>query len=80
MIVVEVKLKSAIHASRDRLLGTLTLCNDGTGSATLGNYDAEFFGGSGGKGKYGRIGRYPRQAVAIWNLVRRACEAAGYKK
>lgn len=80
MIVVEVKLVSAIHPGRDRLLGVLRLINDGTGGETKGNYDARFYGGGGGAGKVGRVLDYPRKAVSIWNLIRRACEDAGYTK
>ncbi len=80
MIRVTVDLVSAVHESRSRHLGTLILANDGTGTETKGNYDAAFSGASGGAGKRGRVLDYPRQAVAIWNLVRRACEAAGYTK
>ena len=79
MIIVTVELHSAI-TQKKTLLGTCRIANDGGGSATLGNYDAVFSGGKGGPGKTGRVERYPRKAVAIWNLVRRACEAAGYTK
>ena len=81
MIIVTVELKSAIDDSRSRLLGKMILANDGTSTtASKGHYDAVFFGGSGGAGKRGRVENYPRNAVAIWNLIRRACEAAGYTK
>jgi hypothetical protein len=78
VIVVTVELKSGIHPSRDKKLGQLVICNDGTGGQTIGNYDARFTGPTGRAGKRGRIERYPRQALAVWNLIRRACEAAGY--
>lgn len=80
MIVVEVKLVSAIDESRSRHLGTIHIANDGTGSVTKGNYTASFLGANGGYGKVGRVENYPRKAVSIWNLIRRACEAAGYDK
>jgi hypothetical protein len=80
MIVVEVKLVSAISPDRSRPLGRLVLANDGTGSKTKGNYAAQFYGGKGGFGKAATVRDYPREAVAIWNLVRRACEEAGYDK
>ena len=80
MIVVNVRLLSAISHDRDKHLGTLTICNDGTGTKTRGNYTVDFAGASGGKGKSGVVLDYPREAVEIWNLVRRACEAAGYTK
>lgn len=80
MIVVEVKLVSAIDESRSRTLGKMMIANDGTGSKTKGNYNATVVGPNGGYGKGGRVLNYPREAVAIWNLIRRACEAAGYTK
>jgi len=80
VIVVTVDLVSARGPSRDRRLGTLNLTNDGTGSKTMGNYDAAFFGPSGGLGKRGHVAGHQREAVSIWNLVRRACEEAGYTK
>lgn len=81
MIIVTVELKSAIADSRSKVLGRLIICNDGTAvSNARGNYTAEFFGSSGGAGKKGRVENYPRLAVSIWNLVRRACETAGYTK
>ena len=80
MIVVTATLVSARGSQYDRQLGQIHISNDGAGSETLCNYDAKFFGAAGGAGKAGRVERYPRKAVAIWNLVRRACEAAGYTK
>lgn len=80
MIIVDVRLASARGHEFDRHLGSLIICNDGTGSETIGHYTADFSGAKGGKAKSGRVENYPRKTVAIWNLVRRACEAAGYTK
>lgn len=80
MIVVTVDLQSARHHSRNRRLATVLISNDGTGSATYGNYDVEVLGAKGRTSRRGRVVRYPRQQVAALNLVRRACEAAGYTK
>lgn len=80
MIKVTVELVSAIDPSRSRLLGTAIIANDGAGSVTRGNYNAQFYGGTGGSGKQGRVENYPRKAVSIWNLLRRSIEAAGYTK
>lgn len=80
MIIVTATLISAHGQQFDRELGRAIICNDGTGSDTYGNYSAQFYGQSGGLGKSGKVDNYPRKAVAIWNLVRRACEAAGYTK
>ena len=80
MIRVTAELISAISPSRNRHLGELLIANDGTGSDTKSNYNAQFKGEHGGSGKSGTVLDYPRKAVAIWNLIRRACEAAGYTK
>jgi hypothetical protein len=80
MIKITVELISAISSSRNKLLGTAIICNDGSGTETKGNYTALFRGALGGNGKSGVIKDYPRKAVSIWNLIRRACEAAGYDK
>lgn len=80
MIRVTVELVSARGSQFNRELGRAIICNDGAGTETVGNYSAQFYGQSGGFGKQGRVENYPRKAVAIWNLVRRACEAAGYTK
>lgn len=80
MIVVTVELRSAIHPSRDRRLGTLEIVNDGSGGKARRNYDATFRGPTGRPGKLGRVVGYPTERVAVWNLIRRACEEAGYRK
>ena len=80
MIRVTVELLSAIHPSRNRRLGSLDIANDGTGARTLRNYVATFRGPAGRPGKTGRVTGYPADQVAVWNLIRRACEEAGYKK
>ncbi len=44
MIRVTVELVSARGREHDRLLGRAEICNDGTGTPTLGHYDAKFYG------------------------------------
>jgi len=77
MIIVTVDLKSAISESRDRRLATLHICNVG-GTKTHGDYSVRAYGPQGNPGKAGEVKNYPRGAVAVLNLVRRALEAAGY--
>jgi len=74
MIRVTVDLISAVHPSRSKLLGSIIIVNDGTGSETNGNYDCTF------PAKTVRVEGYPRKAVSIWNLIYRACKEAGYTK
>lgn len=79
MIIVRVELLSAV-TGKTTSLGCMHICNDGTGSETSGHYDVRTISNKGYLGRSGRVERYPHKAVAIWNLVRRACEAAGYTK
>jgi len=79
VIIVEVKLISAISPARNRTLGRLHITNVG-GTATKGDYEVRAFGPAGRPGKRGTVRGYPRLAVAPMNLVRRALEAAGYVK
>ena len=79
MIVVEVRLISAISPHRNRTLGRLYIRNIG-GTETKGDYEVEAFGPAGARGKRGVVVGYPRKAVSPLNLVRRALEAAGYTK
>jgi hypothetical protein len=45
MIRITVELLSARGPERNRTLGTAEIVNDGTGTATHGNYTARFYGG-----------------------------------
>ena len=47
MIIVTVELRSAISRSRDKVLGRLTIANDGTGDASRGHYAATLEGRGG---------------------------------
>jgi hypothetical protein len=78
VIRVTVELISAIDPSRDRLLGVMEITNDGRGSKTVGDYDVKTRGPAGRVAALGRVLRHRRQADPIWNLVRKACVAAGY--
>ena len=79
MIIVEVKLISAISPARNRALGRLHISNIG-GTKTKGDYEVKAFGPAGHPGKRGFVRGYPRLAVSPMNLVRRALEEAGYTR
>jgi hypothetical protein len=79
MIVVPMELKSAISASRSRSLGRLEIGNDGTGTATRGNYEVRLYS-SGDRPRLirtARVENFPRQAVPAWRLIQKAMEALG---
>ena len=79
MIVVEVKLLSAINRNRDCELVKLHISNVG-GTKTRGDYEVEVFHPNGKVGRKGRVENYPREKVAVGNLVRQALESVGYTK
>lgn len=75
MIVVRVELWSAITGAKTEI-ARMQIYNDGTGSATRGNYDGVTFRGRGSvqlnrcvRSHSGRVEGYARQARHIWNLV-----------
>jgi hypothetical protein len=84
MIIVRVELLSAITGKTTEL-ARMHICNDGTGSATRGNYEGVSFIGRDTAAldrrrasKHGKVSNYPRQSVHIWNLVARMLQAMGY--
>ncbi len=79
MIVVSVDLLSAIHPSRSRNLAKIHISNIG-GSQTRGDYAVQTYGAKGRPAKKGVVHGYPRESVAVLNLVRQAIAAAGYTK
>lgn len=70
MIRVTVELVSAISPDRSRVLGTIEIANDATGSAEVGNYTgtlhAEYTGASGRKG---RLLNFNRRKQSVFSLV-----------
>ena len=80
MIRVTVELISAVDPSRDRPLGVMEIANDGRGSKTVCDYEVKVRGPAGRVAAVGRVLRYRRQRDPIWNLVRKACVAAGYAR
>lgn len=85
MIRVRVELLSAITGETTEL-ARMHITNDGLGTGTFGNYNIEVLRGrcaealdNGLVNKVGRVECYPRQRLHVWNLVRRALTATGYK-
>ena len=72
MIRVSFNLVSARGPGRDRLLGTVMLRNDGTGSPGKGNYTVRVDRGGGGRTRIGRVLDFPRRSRSVFELLRRA--------
>lgn len=72
MIKITVELVSAIHPSRNRLLGIAEIANDGTGSMTSGNYRVRL-SKAGEKSnetwRHGSVKGFPRKRMGGWDLL-----------
>lgn len=77
MIVVHAQLLSAISASRDDTLCRVEIANDGTGTASRGNYEVRLFsrGECGRLVRTARVENYPRNAKPAWRLLAAAMAA-----
>lgn len=85
MLIIEVKLLSAI-THKETTLARMEVYNDGTGTATRGNYVVTTMRGRDAEElserkiqRRGKVLNYPRKSLHVWNLVARALEVAGYK-
>jgi hypothetical protein len=76
VIVVSVELKSAIHPSRDTMLGRVEIVNDGTGSRTVGNYDVRVYDRSGRLTKTTRVENWRRLDKSALRLIAKAIAKA----
>lgn len=76
MISVTMTLHSAIHVSRNERLVSILIINDGTGTASHGNYDYTIRGRHGRTIKAGRIERWPRKAKTPCALLQRVINHA----
>lgn len=70
MIRVTIELVPKGDETRKRVLGTMVVCNDGTGNELLGNYNGTLhaeYTGSGGRP--GRVMNFRRTRQSVWSLV-----------
>lgn len=76
MIIINATLLSAIDGLESNL-GELRIANDGTGTATRGNYNVKLY--SAGKKprliRTARIENWPRKSKTAWALVTEAVNA-----
>lgn len=76
MIVADVELKSAISRDRDANLCRVVITNDGTGTATRGNYDVRLYARNHGRLiRTARVENWPRNAQPAWRLMQAAMAA-----
>lgn len=76
MIRVTVELLPRGMTEGRRTLGVGVISNDGSGSASRGNYRATFKQPH-GKMREGRVESFPRQTLGCWELLARALKGAG---
>lgn len=76
MLRVTVELLPLGVESKRRTLGTVTIANDGSGSATSGNYDVKVLSSNGRMLRRGRVLRFPRKRLGATQLLLRALKAA----
>lgn len=73
MLVVTVELWRFGNPKDRRVLGQALIANDGTGTATRGNYTARFFGKRHKEiGNAAIVKAFPRKRLLAWDLVFRA--------
>jgi hypothetical protein len=78
MIVVDMKLNSAISRSRDCNLCRVEIVNDGTGTQQRANYDVLLFARNNGRLiRTRRVENWPRKSRPAWRLLQVAMEALG---
>ncbi len=70
MLKITVELVSAVDPKRNRVLGTMMITNDGTGTADSGNYVATLHAEYTGRdGRKGRLTNFNRRKQSVWSLV-----------
>ena len=69
MVRVTVEIVPFGRESAKRVLGTLNIVNDGTGSSILGNYFYTFFSSAGKQLGKGEVFGFPRERSRVWELL-----------
>lgn len=81
MIRVTVELISANGSHRDRVLGTMEIANDGTGTADVGNYRVKLHAEYTPKeGRHAQVRGFRRRAQSVWSLIGTALKMTGHTK
>jgi hypothetical protein len=74
MIYIRVEKWIRGDKNQRELIGELKIANDGSGSATSGNYDATLYGRKGRMGST-QIKNFPRHERHAWDLVAKVLNA-----
>lgn len=81
MILITIKLVSAIDESRSREIGRMLIANDGSGTAERGDYQIRLMrrGTIDVVQKTAEVKGFPRQSTVVWALVARALANLGIR-
>lgn len=71
MIRITIELWPYGSQERSRLLGTMDIINDGTGTKERGNYTIRFRDKAGRVFKNSKVKNWPRISKSIWKLIQR---------
>ncbi len=81
MIRVTVELVSARHPSRNRVLGTMEIANDGTGTPEVCDYDATLHAEyTPDAGRKCRVLGFRRKRQSVWSLIGAALKQMGHTR
>jgi hypothetical protein len=78
MLRVTVELVPFGFEERKRILGTIVIANDGTGTHSTGHYDVQQFAVNGRRMKRKRVENHARLKDSVWKLVAKALKAMGH--
>ena len=78
MLIITVELHSAVTGAVSTI-GRMRITNDGSGDASVGNYDVEIIPADHPlrPAQHARVEGYPRLQYSVWELVRRALGGRG---
>ena len=76
MLIIKIELHSAVTGEVSTI-GEMRITNDGTGDASVGNYDVEIRRVPLRSVERARVEGYPRLQYPVWGLVRRALGGRG---
>lgn len=85
MIVIRVELWPCGYETRKKILGTMRIVNDGTGTDKRGNYYADVLRAKSSVKRpksslrHATINDWPRKSRPVWDLVLECLHNCGYK-
>lgn len=81
MILIKIELMSAVDEKRNREIGRMVICNDGTGHEMRSDYIVQLMrrGTRDKVLKTAEVKDYPRLSIPVWHLVARALKNLGIR-